>query len=240
MNLDTLVFIFVLISSGIIIYYWIATFISLKKVVTDVIGNKNFGKKDLYNIDQMIKAHNKRVKKVKNLEEIKKARLKLEQELGLSVKLKQLYKYINLYPAWYENSKLTSHNEPFWYSTAIKPDQLKIQKLGDSDFANLVDHYYLNKNTEILNYEYKMSQDVYNLIYIKTFEYFKSIYIYRNKTDLVYKFNAEVQAFKPGEWILHLLQIINTVSLDEMKQSNITSRKMQEFNDREIKQNFLN
>ena len=239
MNLDTLVFIFVIISSAAIVYYWVITFLSLKEVVTDVIGNENFGKKDLYNIDQMIKKHNKRTRKLKKLEDVKKARLKLEQELGLSIKLKQLYKYINLYPVWYEDSKLTNHDEPFWYSTAIKPEQLKIQKLGASDFANIVDHYYLGENTEILNYEYRIFNDIYNLVYIKTFEYFKSIYIYKNKTDLVYKYNAEIQTFKPGEWILHLLQLVNTVSLDEMRQSKVTSQKMQEFNEREIKQNFL-
>ena len=177
---DIIMYIFVLATLGLIIYFIMKTIKQPADVTLHVIGNENFGQKDLYEINQIIKRSNAKVAKTSNMEKIKKERIRLEVDLGLNFYLKQLYKYINLYPIWYKDTNLISNNEPFWYSTAIKPDQIHVEQLGNSDFNNLIDNYYLNKNTEILNYQFQIEGDDYNLVYIKTFEYFKSIYVYKN------------------------------------------------------------
>lgn len=208
--------------------------------VSKIALSDKFDHETLFNLDQLIRKHNTRVSRLKNLDHVKAERIHFERSLNLSSKLKQLYKYINLYPVWYNDPNLKHYNQPYWYSTAIKPNQLKVEKLGESEFGKLIDNYYLNQNTEILNYSFKVENDDYNLIYIKTFEYFKSFYVYKNKTNLVFKYNSEVLAFKPGVWIIHLLKLLNEVINDESKRSTINNKKIKQLNYKEIKENFIN
>ncbi|MFA6254764.1 MAG: hypothetical protein WC675_01870 [Patescibacteria group bacterium] len=181
-------------------------------------------------IGRLIGKHNQYVETIRDdIEKVKKERLKLENQLGFHNKLKQFFQDIKDYP-------LATGS---WPSGVIKSSELLAEKLSQSFLSQLINGYYLTEGTDILNYCFQFDGKEYNLVFIKTFENYSSVLIYENKTDLVYKFSLEIEAFKPGFWLVYLMAVMNAVRLEQSKQSRASKEVIRQAKESDLKKNFL-
>ena len=191
----------------------------------------------------ILEKHINEVSKIKiDPNKVKREREKLDDDLKFSERLWQFIQDVKYYPHWRENQKKVD-GKKWWKSETINPEELIINKYDKSGLKKLIDDkfadsneilefkfelegkkYHLYANRELLNKDSYMSHDSRLVYYFPVFIFegneklvFQALLNYEIDGDLDYYDRSQLEAFKPGEWTLHLLNVMYKIRKEEEK-----------------------